>query len=764
MIGVFYHVVYPLKMHRCCYWKFTWHGIINLIINIFFIENVRIFFVHIKLLFAFINKPVNIMRKNYKISIALVATLFTASIATGVLFSTGLLLKTSDALLNTIVRYGSINIVQAATATLGNTNVGSTQDSDNSNYMNVTRFTMPNETGTAQSMSVYTGTTIGASPNNQYSMAIYADASGAPGSLIASTANGTLSGGAWNTLPISATLSPNTTYWFAYNTNGTASNQNNTIVAAGSVGQMGWKAQAFGTWPASFGTPDGTSNFAASIYVTYAQSGGTTDTIAPTVPTSLTATAVSSSAINLAWTASTDAVGVTGYKIFRAGTQIGTSATNAYSDIGLAASTAYSYTVSAYDAAGNNSAQSSAASATTQSVGTGGNWYVRSGATGNGTSWASAWGNVTSIAWSSIQPGDTVWIAGGSYGNLVPGKSGTGDADTQRIKVKRATASAHGSDTGWSAGYDSQVVLSGITWSSAQNYVTIDGQIDSGIFIAHTTGNAIGFDAGATYVTLRYIETSGPGTSTTYHHNTDDRGLDLTPSSGALIGNMKLQHMKVHGACTLLWFQNTDNMLMEDSSIYDSHDDTGSVCHPNLIATSGSTNVTIRNNNFYNYDAEGIMFLYGGAGTWYFYGNIFNGGNGGPYNRVVSSEGGANGPVYFYNNTVINLWATITGDTGSSYVAGSVSANNIFWDADCDGWITSRSYNLGNGTCSGTGSISAASNPFVNFTGGNYHINATVGAKYPKDKGTNLGSPYNLDMDGNARGADGTWDIGAYEL
>jgi len=92
------------------------------------------------------------------------------------------------------------------------------------------------------------------------------------------------------------------------------------------------------------------------------------DTTAPFVPTGLSATAISSSQIDLAWTASTDNVAVTGYRIYRGGTQVGTSATHSYSDTGLTASTAYSYTVSAYDAAGNNSAQSTSASATTQAL------------------------------------------------------------------------------------------------------------------------------------------------------------------------------------------------------------------------------------------------------------------------------------------------------------------------------------------------------------------------------------------------------------
>ncbi len=89
------------------------------------------------------------------------------------------------------------------------------------------------------------------------------------------------------------------------------------------------------------------------------------DTTKPSKPAGLTATAVSSSQINLSWTASTDNVGVTGYRIYRGGTQVGTSTSTSYSDGGLAASTAYSYTVAANDAAGNVSDQSTAASATT---------------------------------------------------------------------------------------------------------------------------------------------------------------------------------------------------------------------------------------------------------------------------------------------------------------------------------------------------------------------------------------------------------------
>jgi hypothetical protein len=90
------------------------------------------------------------------------------------------------------------------------------------------------------------------------------------------------------------------------------------------------------------------------------------DTTAPSVPTNFSAAPASSFQINLSWTPSTDNVAVMGYKIFRNGAQVAASAGNSYSDIGLSPATAYSYRVSAYDAAGNNSAQSGSVSATTQ--------------------------------------------------------------------------------------------------------------------------------------------------------------------------------------------------------------------------------------------------------------------------------------------------------------------------------------------------------------------------------------------------------------
>jgi YD repeat-containing protein len=104
-----------------------------------------------------------------------------------------------------------------------------------------------------------------------------------------------------------------------------------------------------------------------------AQSAGvvakTLDQTAPGTPTGLSASAASQSQINLSWTAATDTggSGLGGYRIYRSGSQIGTSATTSYSDTGLNGFTTYSYTIAAYDNATptNVSAQSSPASAKT---------------------------------------------------------------------------------------------------------------------------------------------------------------------------------------------------------------------------------------------------------------------------------------------------------------------------------------------------------------------------------------------------------------
>ncbi len=99
--------------------------------------------------------------------------------------------------------------------------------------------------------------------------------------------------------------------------------------------------------------------------------GGTTDTTPPTAPANLTSPSKTSTSVSLSWTASTDNVGVTGYDVYRGTTLAGSSTGTSYTATGLTASTAYSFTVRAKDAAGNVSLASAALSVTTSASGTG---------------------------------------------------------------------------------------------------------------------------------------------------------------------------------------------------------------------------------------------------------------------------------------------------------------------------------------------------------------------------------------------------------
>jgi chitodextrinase len=186
----------------------------------------------------------------------------------------------------------------------------------------------------------------------------------------------------------------------------------------------------------------GTNSF--SVTATAASAG---DTTPPSVPANLAVTGTTASSASLSWSPSTDNVGVAGYRVSRNGVQIGTTAGTTFTDSGLSASTPYAYTVAAYDAAGNVSAQSAGVTATTASSGGGGGctaayavtnqWNTGFTAnvtvTNNGTTptqgWKVGWtwgGNQQiSSVWNGVlvsngQPGVVVTNAGYN-GSIAPG-------------------------------------------------------------------------------------------------------------------------------------------------------------------------------------------------------------------------------------------------------------------------------------------------------------------------------------------------------
>ncbi|MFF4622639.1 PQQ-dependent sugar dehydrogenase [Nonomuraea jabiensis] len=201
-----------------------------------------------------------------------------------------------------------------------------------------------------------------------------------------------------------------------------------------------------------------------------------TDTAPPTAPGNLAASATTSTGTTLAWTASTDNVGVTGYDVLRAPgssggafTQVGTAATTSFADTGLTAATTYRYQVRARDAAGNLSPVSDTVTVTTGPGGTTGGctatpttqtqWstgYVIQPVTvaNTGTATTPGWtvtftlpsGHAVTGSWNATLTvsGQTVTVRNaGHNGTLAPGQSTTFGFQASRPNGDAQTPSAY---------------------------------------------------------------------------------------------------------------------------------------------------------------------------------------------------------------------------------------------------------------------------------------------------------------------------------
>ncbi|MGZ5347505.1 MAG: LamG-like jellyroll fold domain-containing protein, partial [Solirubrobacterales bacterium] len=168
---------------------------------------------------------------------------------------------------------------------------------------------------------------------------------------------------------------------------------------------------------------DAAGNLGGYSPVATATTAAIGDTTPPTAPSGVTATASGSTTINLAWTASTDNVGVTSYRVERCQgasctnfAQVATPSATSHSDTGLAPSSTYRYRVRAVDASGNLGGYSSVAEATTAVApptppGLAGAWAFDEGA-GTTTADASGRGNAGTLIGAS-------WTTQGRYGNAL---------------------------------------------------------------------------------------------------------------------------------------------------------------------------------------------------------------------------------------------------------------------------------------------------------------------------------------------------------
>lgn len=419
------------------------------------------------------------------------------------------------------------------------------------------------------------------------------------------------------------------------------------------------------------------------------------------------------------------------------------------------------------------------------------NLFLRSNASGaaNGSDWNNAWVDFGQVQWGSgagqLGPGDTLWIAGGSYSTITPGGNGSaGSTATTWIKIWRATTSdaAATSAAGWSASYDSLVTFGGVNMSSPHigEYVWYSGRrnttgVNPGMKVnVGVGGSAINWPTfSVNNVIFDCIEVAGPAPhpqTSAYNFGTGNstRGFDMTAWNGSWqqITNIWITNNWVHGCVDLTypvncrWVHIDHNVLCDNWTMPDPEPQ-----HENVCITLDCEDMSFSYNSISNWAVEGIEMGYSHA-NWEIVGNIWKKMSAGPYARALETQYQPSTGIKVYNNTFIDVWLTIYDDGSGGGWSASEIKNNIFINSpvgNIGGGFTTD-YNAYDGSTSEThGVANITTAVFNDFAGRDYTLKTNIGTGYLRNKGVDLGATYSLDSRGVTRGEDGAWDIGALE-
>lgn len=420
------------------------------------------------------------------------------------------------------------------------------------------------------------------------------------------------------------------------------------------------------------------------------------------------------------------------------------------------------------------------------------NKYVRPGAggTASGDDWTNAY---TSIP-GTLTRGDTYYLADGSYGSYT---FDDGPSSTTLITIKKATASDHGTETGWNSTYGDGVAAF-TSWNFTTDYWLVDGQVGGGQFskTGHgfdvTTsppsscgdnGNIVTLGNGADHVTIRHAA---------IHAGSNNYPINGVKGVAGSNSNLTFQYVAIYNLFGPAFHMNTWSTVLIENSYMGQVRSTGagdafcSDWHAEGISSIGTNNaIVIR---FTTWDQISGTAVIAGVNTgsstnWEIYGNVIA--------RSVTPiyyyfEGGSNQQTMtglkFYNNTIVAGSGASQGNVTIQSGSGNSCLNNLFYGNDANAFYFSNcthnytytSSNIRTDGCTPACDMDSQvidgeangqntnANPFVSYNAdpllANYDL---VGAT---NAGNTLSSPYNTDPDGITRGSDGTWDRGAFEF
>ncbi len=411
------------------------------------------------------------------------------------------------------------------------------------------------------------------------------------------------------------------------------------------------------------------------------------------------------------------------------------------------------------------------------------NQYVRPGATGlkNGTDWANA---LTSLP-TTLKRGDTYYLANGSYGGYT---FNTANSGTTAITVKKAVETDHGTDTGWSSTYgDGQAVFT--NWQIYTDYYVFDGQRRNADWTLGTTSqygikvagrSPVRLDNGAGVggdnLTFRYIDIQGGGRDTGAG---DDVIYGLTGNS-----NITFEFSALHDSDRVIFLTRGDWRNLVVDHCYLARNTSSPASHGEMMSVYQSTNMTFRYNIIEDIEGTAVWAGIGDGGsvTWRIYGNtIFYsaayladtgrkpGHNFGVAGMIFIAKDATNNnsgnDVWFYNNTMVNVPGSYSGVVIQSGVGNEVR-NNVWYSSvrtnnSFNGTISHNWYfntPVDGDTTSTKTVCTTGCDIFNSISGKDFRLKKATGG------GMALAAPFNIDITGATRGADGVWDRGAFEF
>jgi hypothetical protein len=399
--------------------------------------------------------------------------------------------------------------------------------------------------------------------------------------------------------------------------------------------------------------------------------------------------------------------------------------------------------------------------------------YIRAGATGDnsGSDWVNAY---TSLP-DTLTRGDSYYVSDGTYGGY---NFNTPNYGLSVVTIKKATVADHGTDTGWSDSYgDGQASFSGLI-ILVTDYIVFDGQTRNesawnsassyGFHVPAFRTHSINFGVTGDHVMIRFVDIGGTA-SQDFSEGHPDTAVYLG-GFGQTVTDWTVSRCYIHNVDCPFQLAGADQITIEHNWIGPSWQ------KEIIVGQIRSTNIKIRNNIMRDGcqavpgdPADGrvgctaaIGIWGGGAGEFdngEIYGNVISttknthysdgciliGGDGG-----VSAAGASANNWKVYNNTIHGVQSGVCHIRFPGSHANDIVQNNLW-------------YGLGSGVSAGCSANICKNNyiitsdPFVDSKNGNFRLRSFTRS------GGILSAPYNMDMDGNIRGVDGVWDVGAFE-